>query len=146
LVLSVLGLFLRAAAAGSILKDQMLATGGVYSRLRHPLYVGSFLVGGGLVVASGRWWLAPLFLVGFLALYGAVVRREEKHLEREFGDPFLRYRDRVPAVLPRMGVGGSLRGVPGFRLPVYLRNKEWEAAVGVLAGFLLLFLKMTFMG
>lgn len=145
-LVSVVGLLLRAVAAGSILKDQVLSTGGVYSFLRHPLYVGSFLIGTGFVVASGRWWLAPVFLFGFLMLYSEVVRREEAHLQDTFGAPYVRYRDRVPAVAPIFGRRFGARGQTRFRLSTYFRNAEWEAFLGVLLGFGILWAKMTLLG
>jgi protein-S-isoprenylcysteine O-methyltransferase Ste14 len=132
------GLALRALAAGHIEKDRVLATTGPYAALRHPLYLGSFLVGAGLVVAGGRWLLLPLFL-GFLALvYGKTIIAEEAELARLFGDDYREYKTRVPAFVPRLGGGAS----GGFSAGLFLRNREWEAPLGVLGGFLILALKM----
>ena len=50
--LSVLGLFIRAWAAGFIRKDQQLATSGPYGYTRNPLYLGSFLLGGAYLSVS----------------------------------------------------------------------------------------------
>src|SRR5258705_13759457 len=58
---SLLGLSIRAWAAGHIRKNQELATSGPYAYTRNPLYLGSFLLGLGFTIASGRWLVAILF-------------------------------------------------------------------------------------
>ena len=52
--LAVLGLLLRAWAAGTIVKERELTTTGPYSHLRHPLYLGSLFIG-----AVGDWASLP---------------------------------------------------------------------------------------
>lgn len=124
-----------------------MAVGGPYSLVRHPLYVGSFLVGTGLAWASGQWWLLLLFFVFFAWLYGTTISREEAKLEGLFGDEYLDYRRRVPPLLPRIsgrptGPDPEGTGVEGFRPWLYWRNKEWQAAAGTLAGYGLLLARM----
>ena len=51
---SVLGLAIRAWAAGHIRKNAELAISGPYAFTRNPLYLGSFLLGLGFTFASGR--------------------------------------------------------------------------------------------
>jgi protein-S-isoprenylcysteine O-methyltransferase Ste14 len=145
-LLGCFGLMIRGVAAGTILKDQVLTTGGIYGNLRHPLYMGSLLLGGGLAVASGRWWMVPLFLVGFVILYGATIRREEAHLCQLFGERHEEYRRAVPALLPRFSRPDGAGEGQGFRASTYRRNNEWEAALGSVIGFGLLWLKMTLWG
>src|SRR6476659_4446180 len=59
--ISLLGLALRGWAAGHIRKNAELATSGPYAFTRNPLYLGSFFLGLGFTIASGRWELAVLF-------------------------------------------------------------------------------------
>ena len=141
--ISLPGLLLRAAAAGSILKDERLADGGVYARMRHPLYVGSFLLGLGLSVAGGRWWFPLAFSALFGWTYSLTIRAEETHLELRFGEAFQRYRNAVPAFFPRPRLYRSDDPSPGFRISVYLRNREWEAALGAGLGYAALFGRMV---
>jgi protein-S-isoprenylcysteine O-methyltransferase Ste14 len=143
---SLLGLGLRAYASGCILKEEELATGGPYGLVRHPLYIGSFLVGLGLGVASGRWWLLLGFMASFFWVYGRTIRAEEAHLEALFGASYRRYRREVPAVLPRFRGRSEFRSGGGFRPWLYWRNNEWQAAVGTLAGYALLWARMWFLG
>lgn len=154
--LSLCGLLLRGFACGSILKDRTLAVGGPYAHLRHPLYLGSFLVGAGLTMAGGRWFFPPLFLALFLWVYGRTIRAEERVLEILFGKPYRDYRARVRGFIPRLHpyrppggpeswesarVSGS-----GFSLRLFRRNKEWQASLGTAAGFVLLWVKAVLMG
>ena len=140
------GLLLRARAAGSIEKDRELATGGPYNRLRHPLFLGSFLLGLGLALAGGRGWFPILFSGLFVWLYHRTIRAEEAELMRRFGGDYEAYRKEVPAFVPRFRPFISPNPSPGFRFRLYRRNKEWQAALGALIGFGLLWAKMSLLG
>ena len=144
---SLSGLLLRAWAAGCIHKDRELAIGGPYSRLRHPLYVGSFFLGLGLTVAGGRWWLSALFLGLFISLYHRTTAAEDGALVRRFGQDYESYRERVPAFIPLLRRYSTpipiSTSASGFRIRLYLRNQEWQAALGALVGYGLLWLRMS---
>jgi len=141
-LLAIPGLILRGVAAGHIEKDRVLAASGPYAYLRHPLYAGSFLVGLGYALAGGVWIFIPLFLALFFWIYGGAVWAEEEELARRFGSEYRSYRDRVPAFLPRRGPGRGWN----FQLRLFLRNREWEASLGVLGGLGMLWLKMLWVG
>src|SRR5260370_36479765 len=64
LPVSVLGLALRALAAGHLEKNIRLAESGPYGYVRNPLYLGTLLVAGGLAIASRRWLLAGTLRAG----------------------------------------------------------------------------------
>jgi protein-S-isoprenylcysteine O-methyltransferase Ste14 len=142
LILALPGLALRGSAAGHIDKDRTLATAGPYGWLRHPLYAGSFLAGLGLSVAAGRWSFIVLYLVLFIWVYARTVRAEEAALTRKFGAAFLEYRSRVPALVPRRRTRCGWR----FQGALFIRNREWEAPLGIATGFGLLWLKLLRMG
>src|SRR5258706_9323513 len=63
------GLFLRAWATGHLRKNDSLAVTGPYAYTRNPLYLGSFLIGVGFTIASGRFVLGFLFAALFLGIY-----------------------------------------------------------------------------
>ena len=147
--LGVLGLALRAWAAGSIRKYHELATGGPYAYTRNPLYLGSFMLGTGLAVAGGRWIFIAVLAAFFLSIYRTTALREALELEGSFGESYRAYAAEVPFFLPRLTayrIGGGGGAPPGFSLARYRRNREWDAALGGVAGFGLLALKMALWG
>ena len=150
--LSLAGLALRAWAAGCLAKNQRLATGGPYAYTRNPLYIGTLLVAAGLAVASRSIGLAGLFTAVFLLVYLPVIQNEEQHLRKIFPE-YADYAARVPALVPRLTRRltprltprlnqGSENNPNPFRAGLYLKNQEYQAGLGFLAGMLFLCWKM----
>jgi protein-S-isoprenylcysteine O-methyltransferase Ste14 len=147
LVLAACGLALRAWAAGVIHKDLELTTTGPYAFTRNPLYLGSLLLGLGTVVAGGDWMFVGVFLAFFAFVYGRTMKHEEEVLEEAFQERYRRYAKEVPLLVPRLapyreGDGGA---AAPFSVARYRRNREWEALLGALAGFVFLTVKMLWM-
>jgi protein-S-isoprenylcysteine O-methyltransferase Ste14 len=138
--LSLLGLALRAWAAGCLAKNQQLAIGGPYAYTRNPLYVGTLLVAAGLVVAGRNVWLGALFAAVFVFVYLPVIQLEEQHLRRLFPD-YGPYADQVPALFPRT-TPYPKRSANPFRWSLYLKNQEYQALAGFFAGMLYLIWKV----
>jgi protein-S-isoprenylcysteine O-methyltransferase Ste14 len=134
LPISVFGLWLRGWAAGHLAKNQDLATSGPYRYVRNPLYVGTLLVAAGLAIASLSVWLGALFALVFLGIYLPVIQLEEQHLRSLFPG-YAQYAKRVPALVPGRPIQGTGQS---FRWPLYMRNQEYQAAIGFLAGLVLL--------
>jgi protein-S-isoprenylcysteine O-methyltransferase Ste14 len=97
--ISVVGLLIRAWAAGHLAKNQRLATGGPYAYVRNPLYIGTLLVAAGLATASRSIGLAILLAVVFLLIYLPVIELEEQHLRKIFPE-YSGYARRVTAFCP----------------------------------------------
>jgi protein-S-isoprenylcysteine O-methyltransferase Ste14 len=133
---SLVGLALRAWAAGCLAKNQQLATGGPYAYTRNPLYVGTLLVAVGLAISARSIWLAALFAAIFLFVYLPVIQNEEQHLRHIFPD-YAAYATRVPALWPRLTPSRAENPNP-FRGSLYLKNQEYQAGLGFLAGMLFL--------
>jgi protein-S-isoprenylcysteine O-methyltransferase Ste14 len=144
---AVVGLGIRAWAAGHIRKERELTTRGPYAHTRNPLYLGSFFVGLGFTIAGGRWLFVILFLAFFWWIYGRTIRGEAELLERRFGDEYRRYAERVPLVVPRAALyrAEGWEGA-GFDARRWRQNREYEALAGALAGFAFLVAKMMLMG
>jgi protein-S-isoprenylcysteine O-methyltransferase Ste14 len=130
LPVSILGLALRAWAAGHLEKNLALTDSGPYAYVRNPLYLGTAAVAAGLVVAARRWELGVLFAAVFLLIYLPVVELEEQHLRTLF-PAYADYARRVPKLFPRFSAPGALKH---FQWSVYRRNREYEALAGFLAG------------
>lgn len=144
LAVALAGAAIRAWAAGAIHKNRRLTVSGPYAHTRNSLYLGSFLIGLGMVVASGRLVLLLAFLLFFGLVYRKTIRGEERKLEGLFGDAFREYTAHVPPFFPRFTPyrsGGEAS--PGFSLQQYLRNREYQAALGIAAGFAALAIKMV---
>jgi protein-S-isoprenylcysteine O-methyltransferase Ste14 len=73
-----------------------LATGGIYERLRNPMYVGVILMLVGFGIAFASDWMLILLVPTALLLHFGVVLREERYLEAKFGEDYRRYKARVP--------------------------------------------------
>ncbi len=77
-----------------------LVTEGIYSRVRHPQYLGLFMIILGLLI---QWptiislLMAPVLLWSYVRL----ARREEGEMEARFGEAYRIYKERVPAFVPR---------------------------------------------
>lgn len=139
---ALLGLALRAWAAGHIRKNAALATSGPYAHTRNPLYLGSFLLGVGFTLAAGRWWLGGVFAALFLGIYLPVMRVEGATLAELFGDEYRRYARAVPLFFPRLTPYRDT-GAPDTRFDakLYLRYREYRAALGLLLAWGVLALK-----
>ncbi len=137
------GILMRAYAAGCLDKDQRLATAGPYHFTRNPLYLGSLLVGLGFALAGRLPILGVGFVGFFLLVYWPVMRREERHLRRQFGEAYERYAQDVPLFFPvfRNRRAGRVSGEK-FRWQQYRRNHEYEAALGYAAAMAFLILKI----
>ena len=131
---SLFGLALRAWAAGHLAKDRQLTTSGPYRFLRNPLYVGTLLVAAGLVVASRSPMLGAVFAAVFFLIYLPVIQLEEQHLGDLFPD-FAEYARAVPALLPN---GRVFTNNAPFQYGLYIKNREYQALLGYLAGLCLL--------
>ncbi len=131
---SLIGLALRAWAAGYLAKNQALATGGPYAYTRNPLYLGTLLVAAGLVIASRSLGLGALFAVVFFCIYLPVIQLEEQHLRSLFPQ-YSEYAARVPALWPRVRAS---RAAAAFQWALYRKNREYQAALGFAAGALFL--------
>jgi len=137
LPLAGLGLALRAWAAGHLAKDRRLATSGPYAYTRNPLYLGTLLVAAGLAAASRSAGLGLLFALVFLGVYLPVIQLEQQHLASLFPE-YATYAARVPALWPRLKPAGTRRR---FEWPLYVENREYQAAAGFLAGAVFLLWK-----
>jgi protein-S-isoprenylcysteine O-methyltransferase Ste14 len=81
-------------------KDGELASGGPYSMVRNPLYVGNFVGAVGLGFAVQQPLLGIALGAVFALSYPAVIAREEENLARIFGERFHDYCARVPRWIP----------------------------------------------
>lgn len=77
-----------------------LVTAGPYAFVRHPLYLGTLLIGAGFCLMAGNVWLILAALAFFLSVYRRKMVHEEALLKDELGTPYLIYQAAVPRWLP----------------------------------------------
>ncbi len=141
-VIALIGLLIRAWASGHIRKARELAVSGPYAYTRHPLYLGSFLMGVGFSAASGVWWLALIFSTLFIGIYLPVMRVEMDDIRHIFREDFDEYARNVPMFIPRLTVWRKTNVKFDFQL--YLQYREYRAALGVFSAIGVLAAKAYF--
>ncbi len=72
-----------------------LVTTGIHGWTRNPIYLGMFLVYGGIGVAARSPWILIFTLPLAITIRYGVVAREEAYLERRFGDAYRDYKTRL---------------------------------------------------
>ena len=114
-----------------------LNTTGMYSIVRHPLYLGNFFMGLGIALFVHLWWFALIYTLAFWLYYERIMLTEEAYIRGQFGDAFVSWANVTPAFVP--DVRKYLK--PG--LPFSLKNVLRREYNGFLAVILLLFLLDT---
>jgi protein-S-isoprenylcysteine O-methyltransferase Ste14 len=81
---------------------QSLTTTGIYSVVRHPLYLGNYLILLGIALWPHLLWLAVLTSCVFALYYERIMLAEEAYLRGQFGDSFETWAASTPAFIPRL--------------------------------------------
>ncbi len=79
-----------------------LNTTGIYSVVRHPLYLGNFLVWFGIVASVRCGWFTAIAVLIFWIYYERIMFAEEEFLRRKFGEDYLAWSSRTPAFFPKL--------------------------------------------
>lgn len=112
-----------------------LNTRGMYALVRHPLYLGNFLMWLGPSLFPRVWWVPVLLSLVFWLYYERIMFAEEEFLRRSFGQEYEAWAARTPAFLPL-----HLHWVAP-KLPFSARNvlrREYSGFFGLVATFAVL--------
>jgi protein-S-isoprenylcysteine O-methyltransferase Ste14 len=112
-LLSLLGFAIRCATvafvpsgtSGRNTREQIasvLNTTGIYSVVRHPLYLGNLIMIFGLLLFIRVWWFALIGASLFWVYYERIAFAEEEFLRNKFGDAYLDWATKTPAFIPRL--------------------------------------------
>ena len=112
LAVGLLGQFVRAytvghtpkGTSGRNTKQQVadsLNTSGIYSIVRHPLYVGNFLMWLGVAMLTANFWFITCFVLAYWLYYERIMYAEEYFLRNKFGQIYLDWAENVPPFIPR---------------------------------------------
>jgi protein-S-isoprenylcysteine O-methyltransferase Ste14 len=144
-LVGLVGLALRAWAAGYLHKQEVLTVTGPYAYTRNPLYLGSAALAVGVAIATRSWVSSILLGAYFTVFYSIVMRREENELHSHHADDFDRYAAAVPLFFPRLSPAKLSDGGSGAFSPIqYKKNHEWQAALGFLLLLIVLVLIWRF--
>jgi protein-S-isoprenylcysteine O-methyltransferase Ste14 len=142
-LISFAGLVVRAIAIGTTPKGtsgrntkaqvaESLNTTGIYSCLRHPLYLGNFLMWIGIVIFSYSPAFVIIVSLGFWLYYERIMFAEERFLEKKFGDIYMQWSVKVPAFIPSFR--NYLKGIVPFSFKSALR-REYSGVFATAFGF-----------
>ena len=152
-VLAALGLLVRFWANGYVghrkvnstqqwrgdAKIGQLITAGPYRYVRHPLYLGAFLIGVGMCLIVGNLWVAAVALVFFLVVYRRKMAQEETLLRDELGTTYLVYHAAVPQWLPMWSRYPTRQGQWSWQ--GIHASREWKTIIWVLVMVIALYLR-----
>jgi protein-S-isoprenylcysteine O-methyltransferase Ste14 len=119
-IVALMGEGLRLWAAGHLEKGREVTASGPYRLTRHPLYLGSAIIGVGFAIASASVAATVLVIVYLLLTYGAAIRSEEAHLTEKFGAAYPEYREGRGEAVDRR-----------FSWERAMRNREHRALTGL---------------
>ena len=111
IVVAVLGFVIRAYTIGTTPKGtsgrntkeqvaESLNTSGIYSMVRHPLYLGNYLMWLGLLMFTFNLYYIIIISLFFWIYYERIMFAEERFLEGKYGDEYLNWSKQVPAFIP----------------------------------------------
>jgi protein-S-isoprenylcysteine O-methyltransferase Ste14 len=141
--LSILGFLIRAYTIGTTprgtsgrnTKEQVaevLNSTGIYSLLRHPLYLGNYFMWIGIVFYSFSWYFVVIVSLMYWVYYERIMFAEERFLERKFGVKYMNWASSLPAFIPRFS--NFKKSDISFSLKSVLR-REYSGVLATVIGF-----------
>ena len=111
--------------------DELNSTG-MYSLLRHPLYLGNYLMWIGIVLFSFNIYLVIIVSLLYWIYYERIMFAEERFLENKFGQDYLDWASHLPAFFPRLG------NFKGSNIPFSFKSvlrREYSGILATVLGF-----------
>ena len=116
-----------------------LVTAGPYAYVRHPLYLGSCLIGAGFCLITGNLWFSVVAIGIFLIVYRRKMAHEESLLHAEVGTPYGTYQDTVPRWLPTWRRYPNRQGHWSWQ--GIAASREWKTLIWVVVIILALYFR-----
>ena len=119
---------------------EVLNSTGIYSVVRHPLYLGNYFMWIGIVFFTFNWYFIIIVSLLYYLYYERIMFAEERFLERKFGQDYLDWASNLPAFVPKLSqfkkshipfsiisvmrreYSGVLASVIGFLFVEFIRN------------------------
>ncbi len=112
-----------------------LNTSGMYSIVRHPLYLGNFIIWFGLSSFFHLWWFSLIVILTFWLYYERIMFTEEDFLREKFAHFYSDWAEKTPAFIPDILKWRSSHMTFSFRKAI--RN-EYKSFFAVIVSFTLL--------
>jgi hypothetical protein len=112
----------------------VLNTSGMYSVIRHPLYLGNFFMALGPAIFLRIWWVVLFYVLCFWIYYERIVFAEEEFLRSKFGEAYLEWASRIPALVPRLRDWQPPELAFSWRTALKKEYHSLFALIGVLTG------------
>lgn len=152
IALSVVGFLIRAYTIGTTprgtsgrnTKEQVaevLNSTGIYSMVRHPLYLGNYFMWIGIVVFTFNWYFVFVVSLLYWVYYERIMFAEERFLERKFGQQYLDWASNLPAFIPKFSQFKK-SDIP-FSVISVLR-REYSGVLATVIGFVFVLLLRNF--
>ena len=112
-----------------------LNTKGIYSVVRHPLYLANYLIWAGLLVFTMNICVFLIVSLVYWIYYERIMMAEEAFLRSKYGDEFEQWAAKVPAFIPKWSLyeGGMLQ----FSWKTFIR-REYATIMSVIVSYTVL--------
>lgn len=124
MAMAIFGQVFRIYAAGFIHKNKQLASTGPYALVRHPLYLGNFLILIGFALAAANLYVWIAVIVFFLIWYPAAISYEDSKLESIFADEWRDWSKNIRAIIPGRFKWADLKAEGWDTYQALIRNGE----------------------
>jgi protein-S-isoprenylcysteine O-methyltransferase Ste14 len=124
LAMAAFGQIFRIYAAGFIHKNKRLASTGPYALVRHPLYLGNFLILIGFALAANNLYVWIGVALFFMIWYPAAIAYEDSKLESIFEDEWRAWSKDIRAIIPGKFKWADLKAEGWDTYQSLIRNGE----------------------
>lgn len=90
------------AVAPAIKEKHQLIVGGIYEKIRHPMYLSFFLTAIAQIFVVANWLVGPSYFLAVLLMYVFRIDKEEKMLIERFGEQYLDYMKTTNRLFPKL--------------------------------------------
>lgn len=146
LIVGLIGLFFRILVVGHTPQNtsgrntreqvaDVLNKTGWYSVVRHPLYLGNYLMGLGISFFPCVWWTPVIYSLSFALYYERIMLAEEDFLRGKFGDDFEKWSEETPCFFPTFSKWNS----PDLRFSIKnILRREYSSLFALVLCFTIL--------
>ena len=127
--------FVPSGTSGRNTKKQIafsLNKKGIYSTVRHPLYLGNFLIFLGPFIYTGNIYTIFIFILIFWIYYERIMFAEEVFLTEKFGKEYIEWASKTPAFIPNLMLFSPINS--NFKISKVLLQ-EYSGICGIIAIF-----------